>query len=269
MAVDFHVHSSFSGDSDAPMETMIQEAIKRDLTTLCFTEHMDLDYPGSPKFFTLDTDSYRKTFLHLKEHYQDQIELLFGVELGLQPHLNEVHKKYLQQYPFDFVIGSSHVVHGKDPYYPPFFEGRDEAVCYREYFESILKNLSAFDDVDVYGHIDYVVRYGPNKNKNYSYEAYQDVLDEILRTLVNRHIGLELNTAGFKYGLDHPNPTEKILCRYREMGGTVITIGSDGHTPNHLAYDFVKAAAILNACGFSYYTVFRERMPVFYPIETF
>ena len=173
MAVDFHIHSSFSGDSDAPMEQMIQEGLKKGLRTMCFTEHMDMDYPEELGVFEVDTRSYHEKFLQMKEKYQDQIELLFGIELGLQPHLAERHQKYLSEWPFDFVIGSSHVVHGKDPYFPAFYEGKTESQAYLEYFESILENLAVFDEMDVYGHIDYVVRYGPNKNQHYTYEAYR------------------------------------------------------------------------------------------------
>lgn len=269
MAVDFHLHSSFSDDSDTPMESMIHEGIRRGFRTLCFTEHMDMDYPPDNSEFLVDTSAYHQTLLELKSKYHAQIELLFGIELGLQPHLGSRITDYLAKWPFDFIIGSSHTVNHKDPYYPDFFTGREERASYLEYFESILQNLAVFDQPDVYGHIDYVVRYGPNKNKFYSYQAYQEILDEILRTLISKNIGLEINTGGYKYGLGHPNPTEDILKRYRELGGEIITIGSDGHAPEHLGYDFHRIPALLAECGFRYFTVFRERKPYFYPIEEF
>ncbi len=269
MAVDFHLHSSFSGDSDAPMEKMIEEGIRRGLQTMCFTEHLDLDFPESTCSFLVDLDAYRKTFLTLKDFYQKQIELLFGIELGLQPQLADTHRELLKQWPFDFVITSSHVVHGQDPYEPTFYQGREEADCYLEYFQSLLENVRAFGEGDVYGHIDYVVRYGPNKNQFYSYKAYKEILDEILKILIEKGIGLELNTAGYHYGLGHPNPTEDLLKRYRELGGELITIGSDGHSPERLAYDFHKVPELLTACGFRYFTVFRERKPEFYPVDAF
>ena len=137
---------------------------------------------------------------------------------------------------------------------------------YLEYFESILENLSVFRDFDVYGHIDYVVRYGPNKNKNYSYHKFQDVIDEILRTLITMGKGIEINMAGFKYGLSHPNPTEEILKRYRQMGGETLTTGADAHLPEHVAYDYNRLKDLLLAAGFSYYTVFEKRKAKFYPL---
>ena len=150
-----------------------------------------------------------------------------------------------------------------DPYEKVFFQGRSEFQAYHRYFEVLLKNLETFSCFDTCGHIDYVVRYGPNQNRDYSYEKYQDILDAILKKLIEKQIGLECNTAGFKYGLGHPNPTEKILARYRELGGEILTLGSDAHAPEHIAYHFKKTAELLKECGFQYYTVFKERKPEF------
>lgn len=83
-----------------------------------------------------------------------------GIEVGLQPHITEINRKAVTGHPFDFVIGSSHVVHGIDPYYPKYYEGRSEKLLTARYFESILENLNTYSDFDVYGHLDYVVRYG-------------------------------------------------------------------------------------------------------------
>ena len=149
---------------------------------------------------------------------------------------------------------------------PEYFYGKVEDEAYLEYFESILDNLAVFDCFDVYGHLDYIVRYGPNTNKFYSYEKYKDILDKILRTIIQKGKGIEINTGGFKYGLGHPNPTEEILTRYRELGGEIITIGADAHTPEHIAFDFHKIPQLLTDCGFRYYTVFKERKPFFYKL---
>ena len=155
------------------------------------------------------------------------------------------------------------MVHGFDPYFPNYYEGKTEDEAYREYFESILENLEVYSDFDVYGHIDYVVRYGPTQDKNYSYHQYKEIIDEILKVLISKNIGLELNTAGLKYGLSFAHPQVEVLKRYRELGGEIITVGSDGHKPEHLAYDFHKVPDILEEAGFSYYTIFKNRKPEF------
>lgn len=159
------------------------------------------------------------------------------------------------------------MVHGADPYFPEYYGGRSAADGYLEYFESILENIQAFDGFDVYGHLDYVVRYGPDESERYDWKKYQEIIDEILSLLIMKGKGIELNTAGFKYGLSHPNPTEGIIARYRELGGEIITIGADAHKPDDIAYDFGKVPALLKAAGFSGYTVFQSRKPKFIKLD--
>lgn len=260
---DCHLHSSHSGDSNTPMEEMILQGISRGLTTMCFTEHQDINYPDSPdgpgNIFLLNTDSYLYELACLKDKYQDKIRLLFGVELGLQPEIMRQNAVYAKSYEFDFIIGSSHICHGRDPYYPAFFEGRSEEEAYREYFESILENIRKFSNFDVYGHLDYVVRYGPNMDRNYSYEKYKDIFDAILKLLLEKGKGIELNTGGIKKGMKDFHPCTDILRHYRELGGEIITVGSDSHDTAHIADSFDRATEVLKECGFRYYTVFEKR----------
>ncbi len=260
---DTHMHCRFSGDSTADPESMILSAIAKNLNGICFTDHIDYDYPG-PTPFHFDPKEYFQTLNPLSEKYKNQIQMHIGAELGLQPHLKQRYDEFLAMGDFDQVIASSHVVHGFDPYYPEFYEGKTEDEAYLEYFESILENLAVFDNFDVYGHIDYVVRYGPAKNKNYSYQKFRDVIDEILKMLIAKGKGIEINMAGFKYGLNHPHPTEDILKRYRELGGEILTLGSDAHAPEHIAFDYYRLSDILKNAGFTHYTVFKKRKPVFY-----
>lgn len=270
ITADFHMHSSYSGDSDTPMEQMIEQAISVGMKQICFTEHQDYDYPPSDEipadYFLVNTDAYLYDLLRYKEKYASQIQVLFGIELGLQPHLMREHARYIKSFDFDFVIGSSHTCNGRDPYYPSFYEGRPEEDAYREYFESILENIKKFKNFDVYGHLDYVVRYGPNKDAEYTYEKYQDIFDKILKLLLENEKGLEINTGGLKYGLKEANPSIAVLKRYRELGGEIITVGSDAHVPSYIGYEFEKAAEILKACGFSYYTTFQNRLPEFHKL---
>ncbi len=263
---DFHTHSSFSGDCDTPMEHMIEQAICLGMSHLCITEHFDPDYPvreGETIDFNLDIKAYREKFLNLKEKYKKNITLLWGVELGLQVHILPFLSRFVQENPFDFVIASSHLCNGGDPYYPDFFEGRSEESVYEEYFLSILENVKRFHEYDIYGHLDYIVRYGPNKDALYSYEKYRDVYDSILKTIIASGKGIELNTGGVKYGLRDLHPTFEVLKRYKELGGEIITLGSDAHTPENLQNHFTRAKDVLKNCGFEYYTIFQERKPEF------
>ena len=267
---DFHLHSHFSGDCQEPMENMIKKGIELGLTHMCFTEHMDMDFPITEQDpegkFMVNTDSYLYELITLKEKYANQIKILFGIEVGLQPHIKRDMAKYAKSYDFDFIIGSSHLCNKKDPYYPPFYEGRTELEAYREYFLSIVDNIKSFSNFDVYGHLDYVVRYGPTKDTNYSYAKFADILDSILELLIEKEKGLEINTGGLRKGLKSTNPSIEILRRYRELGGEIITIGSDAHNTDDVASAFTTAQEILLDCGFKYYTTFEKRYPEFHRI---
>lgn len=259
--IDSHMHSSFSSDSQADPEEMIKQAIHKRFRYICFTDHLEYDYPGGQ--FHLDVDQYFKTLGRLKEKYASEITLNIGVELGLQPHLRDRFDQLLSEYSFDFIIGSTHIVNRVDPYYPDFFLNRTEKDAYEEYFDCVYRNVQAFPKCDVLGHLDYVVRYGPNRNRFYTYAKHKEVIDEILKYLIDHGIGLEINTSGFRYGLGHPSPHEDVLERYHELGGEIITIGSDAHSPEYFSYEFTKAQNILKSCGFSYYTYFKDRRPEF------
>lgn len=261
MKADFHMHTAFSTDSESSPEEMIEEAIRRGLQTICITDHFDLDFtePG----FLVDFDTYFPALRNLQEKYRAYIDVRIGAEFGLQPHLSDAFREIAGKYPFDFIIGSLHVIDGMDPYRRKYFEGKTDEEAYRRAFECTIENIRAIADYDVLGHIDYVVRYGKHQAREYSYAKYADYLDEILRHLIENGKGLELNTAGWKYGLDFAHPHQDVLKRYKELGGEIITIGSDGHKPEHVAYDFHKVKDYLQACGIKYYTEFRQRKPYF------
>ena len=267
ITADFHLHSCHSGDSDVPMEEMVLKGIELGLDTMCFTEHHDIDYPDSAEepgdIFLLNTDSYLYDLARMQEKYEGRLKLLFGVELGLQAEAFRPTAIYAKSFEFDFIIGSSHICHGKDPYYPGFFAGRSEEAAYREYFTSILENVKKYNCFDVYGHLDYVVRYGPNMDREYTYEKYRDVLDKILTTLIEKEKGIEINTSGLKRGMRDLHPCLDILKRYRELGGEIVTVGSDAHSPEDVAAHFDRAAEALRACGYQYYTIFEKRIPEF------
>ena len=269
---DYHVHSNNSTDSKEPMENMIKKGIELGLDTICFTEHHDIDFPKLPEReneeapFLLNTDSYLYELLGLRSKYADKINVLFGVEIGVQPHLRRELAVYAKSYDFDFIIASTHLVNRMDPYYPSFYEGKTDEEAYREYFKEVLDDLKVFNNFDVFGHLDYVVRYGKSKDTEYSYEKYKDCIDPILEKILEREKGIELNTGAIRNGLKELNPCMDILKKYREMGGEIITIGSDAHETVYLADGFDRAAEVLKECGFKYYTTFEKRVAEYHKL---
>ena len=154
--------------------------------------------------------------------YSDRARISIGVELGLRTDYHHSIEDFAEVCAWDFIIGSTHVVNGLDPYYPQYWEGKSKQQGIMEYYETTLANIRKLDCFDVYGHIDYIVRYAPNQRENYSILDYKDIIDEILKLLIQNGKGIECNTAGFKYGLGVPNPENYVLKRYHELGNILI-----------------------------------------------
>lgn len=264
MYSDCHLHTEFSGDCNVPVREQIETAITLGMKELCITDHHDYDAGFTDTDFTLDVDTYLETMKQYQDEYRDRINLLIGIEFGLQPHLLAYEQEFFARYSFDFVIGSTHFIDGGDPYDPQFFAGRSEADAYLRYFEVEAENVRNFKHYNTVGHLDYIFRYGPNKNHNFSYLTYADYLDDILKTMIAGGKGLECNTAGLRKGLGHPHPHSDIFRRYRELGGEIITFGSDAHVSRDLGYRFKEMGIFLMDCGFTHYTTFQNQKPVFH-----
>lgn len=267
---DNHLHSSFSSDSTAPAEAMIRRALELGLSSMCFTEHNDYDYPPEDGkiVFNIDFDNYFDTLSVLREKYRGQIDVRIGIEQGLMASVASRVDAFDPDNRLDFIIGSSHLVNGDDPYYPEFWNNSDVKGTILSYYESIIDNLNTCHNFDVYGHIDYIARYIPaQRTSEYREKDFHDILDHILRTIISKGKGIEINTAGLRYSTAQTNPSPFILKRYHELGGEIITTGSDAHAPEYLAYSFSQVPAILKEAGFRYYTEFRARKPEFKKLD--
>ena len=261
-----HLHSLFSSDSEEDICNIIETAIKLDFRYICFTDHNDYDFPekdedGKP-LFLLDFNKYIDTLEEYREEYAGKLNILIGVEQGLMKSVADRVNEYDPEGRLDFIIGSSHLVNGLDPYYPEFWEGRDSGAVIEDYYKSIIENLSVCSNFDVYGHIDYIARYIVDESFNYSCFNYQDYIDVILKKIIESGKGIEINTAGYRT-LGKPNPEEAIIKRYRELGGEIITMGSDAHKAVDLDFNYDKVSEILKRAGFEYYSVYRKRKAEF------
>lgn len=270
---DMHMHTWFSTDSEACPCDMADEAVRKGLKTICFTDHFDKDDLEWGEEGIFDVDAYFVEMQKLQEEYAGKLNIRIGIELGLRTYLKDYYEELTKKYPFDFVIGSVHNVPYKkdaegnilytDPAAEKLFTDRTDKEAYRLMMETTLENVRTSDCFQTLGHLDYIVRYGKSREKEYSYTDYADIIDEILKLLIEKEKGLEVNSAGLKYGLPFAHPHPDVLKRYHELGGEIITIGADAHKPEHIAYDFAKAEEILKSCGFKYYTEFFEQKPVF------
>lgn len=265
---DTHTHTRFSTDSSADPKESFQAAIQKNLALLCFTDHMDLDFPGDASRFVFDPEEYFRELLPLKEASLENkgTKLLLGIELGQRPgrpDLIEQMDALLLSHPYDFVIGSTHIVDEMDPYEPEYWEYPGDRLL--RYFETVYENTKEHTNFDSLGHLDYIIRYLPKNYspvRDYRVSDYWELLSETLHILVQRGQALEINTAGLRKGLAFLHPKKELLLRYKELGGELVTLGSDAHTCADIGADIKTAAEFLRSCGYSRYFVYKERKPV-------
>ncbi len=264
MIVDFHFHSWYSEDCRRNRDPVgyVEAGIEKGASILCFADHVDIDFPE--RNITFDTADYTACMHGLREKYKDKIDIRMGVEVGMQPHIAKECDDFVKSAPFDFVICSTHLIQKLRPsirLYKEFLERfPEEHEGTEAYLLDTLANIKAFDNFDVYGHLDGHTRscYGVQ----FSYRDHADLMDEILKTLLEKGKGIELNSGGFGYW-GYGSPCPDVLKRYRELGGEIITLGSDAHAPDDLCAHMQRAKAELVARGFEYFTVFKDRKPEF------
>lgn len=263
---DFHTHSHFSIDSSFPMHIMARKAIDIGLEGICFTDHVDLDYASPDISVEFSYRDYMNELLVVRASFSDDLEIFTGIEVGMQPHNLGDNIAFLKDKSFDFIIGSIHCVNKKDMYLESFLNGisiNEGILCY---FKEMLYCIDNFDDFDVLGHLDGIRRYIGNDETRFSYDLYKGFIHNVLFRLINSYKGIEVNTSGLRYGLSSYHPLPEILKLYRFLGGEIITLGSDSHSPDTLGYEHKNALKLLSSLGFRYYTIYKDRKPIFIKI---
>ena len=271
---DYHLHSLFSGDAATPLQEIVSAAKNAGMTSICLTDHNDLDFPETPDntTFDLDIDNYIATLKNLSAELSadNSFDLRIGVEQGVMSTTCETLNSYSTRHPgLDFIICSTHVVNGMDPYYPEFWESADENTCYMTYFENVLYNVENFYDYNVYGHLDYILRYGPCSKKlsEINIKKYLEIAEAILINIIRNGKGIEINTGSLYRGMDYCHPHPEILKMYKELGGEILTFGSDAHDSSHIGYGFKDATILAQSLGFRGYHTFKDMKPTFHEFQ--
>lgn len=259
--IDFHSHSRYSFDSAAEPKLNIEQAISSGIKAICFTDHIDYESNIRGEDLVFDVRAYFEELSQLKEEYKDEIEVMIGVEVGMQPHLGSRIEELLSSYPFDYVIGSVHSVHKNDIYSDPLRHEIGPEEMYALYFEEMLDDVVNFKNFNSMGHIDYIDRLYKENPLKPNFTTYRDSLAEILKILIETGRGIEVNTSGMRYGVGYFHPKIEILKLYRELGGELITLGSDAHKSEFVGENCLEAAELLKSLGYRYVFKYRNRIP--------
>ncbi len=260
---DFHMHSTVSYDGENTPAQMVKVAEQRGLKVMCFTDHLDYSPVYPDRYLIFDEESYWKGYNGIESN---RVQILHGMEFGMLPDNASQLAEDLKMYPFDYVLGSCHFVDGLDLYFPEYWEGKSQEQAERLYFEELLECVRAHDHFDVCSHLTYISKAGCNPIKRpIVYGMYKDLVDEILKTLAKKEKGLEINTSGLVASCGVFLPDEPFLQRFKELGGRIVTVGSDAHTANRVGEN-CDAACYLAAKVFGYVCTFEDRKPIFHKI---
>lgn len=256
---DFHTHTGFSDDCDISYRDMIAGAYERGVRTLAVTDHYDPGYPDPEFPFILRFEEYQKSLEEIRNEYAGRMDIKIGLEVGILQGQFEAANEIINAYPYDFILGSFHCYRDWD-LYKFDYSSIEHSKLLEDFYVWMYECLKEFSNFDVVGHFSILDRY---IGKLYDYNPVEDVIDEILKILVARGKGLEINTSSFKYGTGTWLPRESILRRFKELGGEVLTFGSDSHYPEYYQYHFNDAVELAKSIGFRYHCKFTQRKPEF------
>lgn len=257
---DYHLHTRYSFDSQADPLDMVRAAVQKGLKEICITDHMDIAPVGTTYIPPLDFAAYEAAFSRI-ESANPPIPVRRGIELGVTLESIEVFRRIPKEHTFDYILCSQHFIGKDDPYDRVYFLDKTQKEAYQLYLEETLTTLEAFSDYDAIGHIGYATKYYagilPNR---LDYGDHREVIDAILQLAIRQDKALEINTSGLRDTGD-TLPTMEIVQRYRELGGVLITLGSDAHTPAGVGAHILETIERLRAIGFTQVATYQNRQP--------
>ena len=266
MFVDMHTHSNHSTDSKCPIEDMVQAQKEMGTTIFAVTDHFDMPNYVAKKAIKSIKNCHKK----IDELQGQGIEILKGIEFGEASWDLKFANKFIKEIQPDVVICSTHSVLYKGSL---FSHNTDFSTYTKEeineylliYFRELQKNLKM--DCDILAHLTLPLRYFKAKyNIDIDLALYQYQINSILEYIIKHNIALEINTSALKTGIKDFLPDKEIIKRYLDMGGKLITLGSDAHAKENASYGFIKAKEMLNSLGVFEAYYFKNRQPVKYEL---
>lgn len=264
--VDYHMHSKYSFDGACELRDICDVAIERGLSEIAITDHMDI-YSDKPYEYILDCKNLYKELREVKEEYKGRLKVLVGAEYG-QPQANRNEAiKFIKDYPLDFIIGSIHNLWDDKDACDYDYKVVDYHKIYDGYVEWLF-TLAKEYEYDVLGHVSYPSRYiYMQTGVRVDLSQYREQYVRLFKKVIEDGRGIELNMSGIARGLKDTMPDMYLLGLYRELGGEIITVGSDAHALEHVGIVTKQGYEMLKEAGFKYFTVYEERKPKFMVLE--
>lgn len=259
---DYHLHSNISYDGRCTSEQMAQAAADAGLKEICFTDHLDYMHCLPREKTAFAVENYNRAYDTLEI---PGLMIRNGVEVGMTPWNKAEIAKDLGLRHYDFVLGSLHFIQDQDIYMPPYWENRNPLDAEKQYFEELLTCVMLHDDFDVLGHLTYISKCRAHPcPRAIPLEEYGEIITEIMKTLIAKGKGMEVNTSGVDRCGDFL-PSLAYLKRFKELGGEIVTVGSDAHATDRVGQYTMQACEMLKDI-FGYVCTFEDRKPVFHKL---
>lgn len=256
---DSHTHSRNSNDGEHSVGYLCEAAVEKGLMGICVTDHYECCQPQQ-RFGVRIRNSVLDT-AKARQFVRDGFMLMSGIEIGQATWDLQEAERILTQFRFDYVIGSLHSHKGSDDYCFVDFTDLDVEVILDRYYQELLE-LCSWGGFDVLGHLTYPLRYITGRDHiPVDMSRYDEIIREILRTLIQQHRGIEVNTSTLRQGLGEPMPSLHYLKMFRELGGEIVTLGSDAHRSADLGAGIPEGMALLQEAGFDYFAFYKKREP--------
>jgi histidinol-phosphatase (PHP family) len=238
---DWHLHDSHSHDGRGAPADFARAATAKGLSSICFTNHIE-ELDSKTMTFEVklprDLEKMKKSLAAIREARPrfPGLDIKFGVEVENNPRCYPQMEAVLDALPFDYVVGSVHLVDGvpiTSSFSKPFILKHDPESLYKKYYEE----MSAFVEwgrFDCLAHPDIIRRYMVELFPDFKPYISYDMLRNVFTLLRNRGQGIEVNTGGLFEAPKDAYHEQDILNLALDCGIERLIIGSDAHKPEDL-----------------------------------
>src|SRR6185369_10963741 len=251
LPLDAHVHTDLSPDSDVPIDAYASQAVARGIAEIAVTDHVDF-VPGAPAFSFATFEERERTARAAAERWAPRgVAIRFGVEITYDRDHEDDIRDHLARHAYDYVIGSVHV-YADSPFHATrvaaWTAGRPLSEIVAPYFDEVLRAIRSglFDTI---GHLDFVKRYLVPRVTPDQLAAAPELYEPLLGALVETGTALEINTSGLRQEAGEMYPNEAVVRRFRVLGGTAVSAGSDAHDDRAFASGLEAGYRVVRAAG--------------------
>jgi len=254
---DYHMHTPLCGHAIGQPSEYAQHAVKVGLKEIGFSDHAPLVSHDDPKItmHIRQLPDYYRMIEEVQAQFKGKLRIKMAIEADFIPSYEEKTRKILNDYPYDYVIGSVHYI-GKWGFDNPAQRGKwnqkDINQVYHDYYD-LLRRSAKSKMFDIMGHVDLVKKFG--------HRPSEDMSEEVTKTakiFKESGVAIEINTSGLRKPVGEMYPSLSCLKIYCKMG-VPLSVGSDAHEPSHVGCDFDKAVELAQEAGYKEYVILKNR----------